>query len=100
MAANAISAGESNLEYILSANQQAEELATSGEWEAVSELLMQRDAALRDVDDNDREAALLATLRSTEQLRALVEKAKDEIGKELGQIKRGREATETYGANR
>ena len=90
---------ESALGSILQANARAEALASSGEWEDLSKLLAKRDAMLRDLDDGEKAPAILATLKSTEQIRALVEKRKGEIGQELGQLKRGREATESYSAN-
>lgn len=84
---------------ITSTNQQIEELAVAGEWEAVSDLLAKRNAMLRDIDDEQKEDVLRMTIRSTARIRALVEKAKDDIGKELGQLQRGREATASYSAN-
>ncbi len=88
-----------SLECILQANSQAEALASTGEWESLGRTLAKRDAMLRDIDDGKKEMALVATLKSTEQIRALVEKRRNEIGKELGQLQRGREATESYSAN-
>jgi hypothetical protein len=54
---------------------------------------------LRDIDDERKEDALRTTIQSTARIRTLVEKAKDEIGKELGQLQRGKEATASYNAN-
>ena len=87
------------LDDVLAINMRAEELATSGEWEAVSHELAKRDALLREVRPEQRETALTASLRSTEQIRALVEKAKHEVGQEIGQLQRGRKATESYSAH-
>ncbi|MGI9205852.1 MAG: flagellar protein FliT [Woeseiaceae bacterium] len=84
---------------ITSTNQQIEELAVAGDWEAVSDLIAKRNAMLRDLDDDQKEDVLRMTIRSTARIRALVEKAKDDIGKELGQLQRGREATASYSAN-
>ena len=99
MAANATAEENSLFEHITTTNLQIEELAASGEWEAVSELLIERNAMLRDLDGEQKEDALRTTIQSTARLRALVESAKDEIGKELGQLQRGREATASYNAN-
>jgi len=90
---------ESLLDSILNANARAEELASTGEWEDLGSLLARRDAMLREIGDAKKEAAIVASLKSTEQIRVLVEKRKSEIGKELGQLQRGRAATESYSAN-
>ena len=84
---------------ITATNQRIEELAVAGEWEAVSELLAKRNAMLRDLEDKQKEAVLRLTIQSTARIRTLVEKAKDDIGRELGQLQRGREATASYNAN-
>ncbi len=99
MGVDVIATNQSLLEFILAANIRAEELATSGEWEAVSSELVKRDSMLREIQEDEKEAALVASLRSTEQIRGLVEQAKNSVGKELGQIKIGREATTVYGVN-
>lgn len=99
MAAIATAEEQSLLEHITATNQQIEELAASGEWEAVSDLLIKRNAMLRELDDEQKENALRTTIQSTARIRALVERAKDEIGKELGQLQRGKEATASYNAN-
>lgn len=99
MADIAAAEAQSLYEPIASANQQIEELAVAGEWEAVSELLAKRNRMLRDLDDEQKEDVLRMTIRSTARIRTLVEKAKDEIGKELGQLQRGKEATASYSAN-
>ncbi len=99
MAAIATAEEQSRFEDITATNQQIEALAATGEWEAVSDLLIKRNAMLRDIDDERKEDALRTTIQSTARIRTLVEKAKDEIGKELGQLQRGKEATASYNAN-
>lgn len=99
MADIAVAEEQSVYGHITSTNQQIEALAVAGEWEAVSELLAQRNAMLRDLADEQKEAVLRMTIRSTARIRKLVEKARDDVGKELGQLQRGREATASYSAN-
>lgn len=90
---------QSLVEHITSTNRQIEELAAAGQWEGVSDLLAKRNAMLREIDDDQKEDVLRTTIRSTSRIRALVEKARDDIGKELGQLQRGKEATASYKAN-
>lgn len=99
MAVIATAEEQSLLEHIITTNQRIEALAATGEWEAVSDLLIKRNAMLRDIDGEQKEDALRMSIQSTARIRALVEKAKDEIGNELGQLQRGKEATASYNAN-
>ncbi len=99
MAANAIAREQSLSEHVAALNEQAEEQAAAGEWEAVSPLLSKRDALLREIESSEREGAVRASIRSTDRIRALVEQAKEILGRELGRLQRGREATQSYGIN-
>jgi len=99
MSTNALTNNPPLLDDVLAVNSRAEELATLGQWEAVSDEIVKRDSLLREVRADQREAALVASLRSTDQIRALVERAKHDVGQEIGQLQRGRKATQSYNAH-
>lgn len=81
---------------ISSLNEQAEESAAAGEWDTVSELLAKRNALLQGNADGQSEDTLRAAIRSTARIRAMVESAQKNIGRELGTLHRGQEATQVY----
>ncbi len=83
-------------EQILSMNKDMQELAASGEWQQVFELLTTRNALLLELEDSERPAALLAAKHSTEQILLLAEKARTGVAKKLTGLVRGKKATDSY----
>jgi len=99
MAVNAIEKEKTLSEHVASMNGHMEELAAAGEWEQVSELLEKRNAMLREIDDDKKEAALRAASRSTDRIRGMAEQARSEVAGRLAQLHRGKEATDSYRAH-
>lgn len=87
------------LESISSMNDRAEKFAAEGEWDAVSDLLVRRNAMLREIGNDQLEVVLRAAIRSTARIRAMVEHAKANIGKDLEVLHRGQEAAQIYNSN-
>ena len=96
MASNAILREQTLSEQILSLNDHMEELAATGEWQQVFELLARRDAMLIELEDSEQKAALLAAQRSTEQIRSMAYSARHVVAKKLTDLARGQKATDSY----
>ena len=99
MEMKAIDSEETLADIVLSMNDHMEELAADGEWEKVSELLVKRNAMIREIADDEKGPVLKATERSTERLRKLAEKAHGDVGHQLAKLHRGKEATDSYRAH-
>ena len=96
MDGNAIRKEETLSDHVLSLNGHMEELAAAGEWQKVMEFMVKRDAMIREIDENDRKAVLLAARRSTDQIRKMAESAKRETADRLAALKRGQKAADSY----
>lgn len=84
---------------VLALNTMMEQLAVDGEWEQISALVSKRNALLRQVGDAARKTALEESKRSTDRIRRLAEKARQETADRLSRLQRGREATDSYRAH-
>ncbi|MDH3439952.1 MAG: flagellar protein FliT [Gammaproteobacteria bacterium] len=91
-----IEPAETLADIVLSMNDHMEELAADGEWEKISDLLVKRNAMLREIADDEKAPVLKATDRSTERIRKLAQKAHGDVGQQLAQLHRGKEATDSY----
>lgn len=99
MAENAIAKSETLFDLLSSLNSRMEELATAGEWDEVANLLVKRNAMLRELEGQDKREALTAARRSTEFVTSLARKARAEVAEKLSQLHVGREAADTYRAH-
>lgn len=99
MAGNAIVREQTLFAHLASMNDHMEELAAAEEWQQVAELLIQRNAMLREIPDDKKVEALLAASRSTERLTRMAGKARSEVANKLAQLHRGKEATDSYRAH-
>ena len=84
---------------VLKLNAEMEQLAVDGEWEGVSLLVSKRNTLLRQVGDAARRTALEESKRSTDRIRRLAEKARQDTADRLSRLQRGREATDSYQAH-
>jgi hypothetical protein len=99
MAGNAIVRERTLSEHVSSMNDHMEELAAAGEWEQVADLLIRRNAMLREITGDKKNEALLAARRSTERITRMAKQARTEVADKLGQLHRGKEATDSYRAH-
>ena len=99
MEMKAIEAEETLADIVLSMNDHMEELAADGEWEKVSELLVKRNAMIREIADEQKAPVLKAAERSTARIKKLAEQAHGDVGQQLAKLHRGREATDSYRAH-
>jgi len=99
MASNAILKEQTLSERVLSMNGHMEELAAAGEWQQLTDFMIKRDAMLSQIEEGEREVAITAARRSTDQIMQLAETARQDIGDRLAALKRGRKAADSYRAN-
>lgn len=99
MAENAIANTGTLLDLLASLNARMEELAAAGEWDEVANILVKRNAVLREIEGRDKREALTAARRSTDFVTSLARKARAEVAEKLSQLHLGREAADTYRAH-
>ena len=98
MSGNAILREQSLSDQVHSMNEHMEELAAAEEWQEVADLMAKRNAMLREIEESERGAALVAARRSTDRIRRMAVNAQGEVRSKLAQLQRGREATDSYRA--
>lgn len=99
MADRAIALEDKNGAEVLALNSTMEQLAVDGDWEQVAVLVSKRNTLLRKVGDAAKKTALEESKRSTDRIRRLAEKARQDTADRLSRLQRGREATDSYQAH-
>ena len=90
---------ESVSEKIQSLNQQMFELANAREWEAVGHLLKARNRLIRQLDGEERRAAIVASQECMQKLLRLAETARTEVADQLSSLMQGKKAAHAYRAH-
>ena len=98
MSGNAILKEQTLSSRVLSLNGHMEELAASGEWQQVMEFMTKRNAMLGEIESSDREAAIVAARRSTDQILMMAATEKQDIADRLAAVQHGRKAADSYRA--
>jgi hypothetical protein len=81
-------------------NRHLLELASEDKWLQIADVVARRNALLAKVSGADREQALLAAQSCNEKLKTLAQSAKTRCAEQLGALRQGRRAAESYRANR
>lgn len=81
-------------------NRHLLELAGEDKWQQIADVVVRRNALLSRVPAAEREQALLAAQHCNEQLKMLAQSAKTRCVEQLGALRQGRKAAESYRANR
>lgn len=96
MASTAIVKDQTLSEQIQTLNEQMEELAVSGEWQQISEILPRRNAMLLELEHAEQTSAFMAARRSTERIGEMANMAQLKIAKKITKLARGKKATDSY----
>lgn len=99
MIENATLHEQSQNDQLVSLNNKMETLAGACEWDQIAEIMARRNTMLKSVEGTRREAALIAARRTTLRVQQMVESARNEAAEKLGQLRRGRKATDSYRAH-
>jgi hypothetical protein len=81
-------------------NQHLLQLAGEDKWLQIADVVARRNALLAKVPAAHREQALLAAQQCNEKLKMLAQSAKTRCVEQLGALRQGRKAAESYRANR
>jgi hypothetical protein len=81
-------------------NQHLLALAGDGKWQQIADVVGRRNALLARIPVAEREQALLAAQHCNETLQGLARSAKSRCAEQLGALRHGRKAAESYRANR
>jgi len=96
MAANQAEVKQSPDSVVLEMSQVMESCAAAGEWERVEEIATTLRSAVMLVPERLRRDALLAVQRSVEEVHALAQGARSEVGDQLSVLRRGQDARKAY----
>lgn len=99
MAGNVLPGVQTLSEQVRALNGHMEEIAGAGKWLEVIDIMVNRDAMLREIEDSERQAALLAARRSMTRVRQIAETARRDVADKLTTLQHGKEATDSYRAN-
>ena len=81
---------------VLSLTAEMETLAAAGEWERIEDIAVRLRAAVMNVPDTERRPLLLAVQRSTENVAADAQKARETVTGKLSELRRGQVAKKAY----
>jgi hypothetical protein len=81
-------------------NRHLLQLASEDKWLQIADVVARRDALLAKVPAAEREPALRAAQSCNEKLKMLAQSAKTRCAEQLGALRQGRRAAESYRANR
>lgn len=81
-------------------NRHLLQLASEDKWPQIADVVQRRNAVLARVPVATREQALLAAQHCNDQLKILALSAKTRYAEQLGTLRQGRRAAESYRANR
>lgn len=81
-------------------NKRLLELAGEDKWQQIADVVTRRNALLARIPAAERERALLAAQHCNEKLKGLAQSAKSRCAEQLGALRQGRKAAESYRANR
>ena len=81
-------------------NRHLLQLASEDKWLQIADVVARRNVLLAKVPAADREQALLDAQSCNEKLKILAQSAKTRCAEQLGALRQGRRAAESYRANR
>ena len=96
MAASQAEIKQSPDSIVLEMSEVMESCAASGEWERVEEIATSLRSAVMQVPERLRRDAMLAVQRSVEQVHALAQGARSDVGDQLSGLRRGQDARKAY----